>query len=272
MSIVKQEWTTTWSNFISDICSAASQSQAKCENTLNILKLLSEEVFDYSKKSMTRAEASKLKESLTSEFQAIFMLCDQVISQAIATPEAIKASLIRQCLKTLQAFLSWIPLGYVFQTDLVEKVLRNLVCPPSTRIEAIRLFTEISVIPLDDEEEAMKMHYKEKTCMYFCIFIEQIAAVTKGRDLRDENRSLAGTKAQGSFENFAKQVALAISSVLKQHLDLIEQTCNTIGQNANIDALRNYTEKGLQYLIQCTNIPEDELFKICLEFWHHYTF
>ena len=65
MSIVKQEWTTTWSDFISDICGAASQSQAKCENTLNILKLLSEEVFDFSKKSITREEARQLKQTLT---------------------------------------------------------------------------------------------------------------------------------------------------------------------------------------------------------------
>ena len=42
--------------------------------------------------------------------------------------------------------------------------------------------------------------------------------------------------------------------------------------NANIDALKAYTEKGLQYLIQCTNIPEDELFKICLEFWHRFSY
>lgn len=67
-------------------------------------------------------------------------------------------------------------------------------------------------------------------------------------------------------------MALAISSVLKQHLELIELTCNTMEQNPNIDALRAYTEKGLQYLVQCTNISEDELFKICLEFWHRFTF
>ena len=114
ISIVKQEWTTSWSNFISDICSSASQSQAKCENTLNILKLLSEEVFDFSKKTITRDQAKQLKETLTTEFQSIFQLCDSVISHAISQPESIKASLIRQCLKTLQAFLSWIPLGYVF--------------------------------------------------------------------------------------------------------------------------------------------------------------
>ena len=42
-------------------------------------------------------------------------------------------------------------------------------------------------------------------------------------------------------------------------------------QNPNIEALKQYTKQGLAYLIQCTNIPEEELFKICLEFWHFFT-
>ena len=50
--------------------------------------------------------------------------------------------------------------------------------------------------------------------MFYCIFVEQIINVTKGRDLRQEYESLHGTKSQGNFENFCKQVCLAISSVL----------------------------------------------------------
>lgn len=57
VSIVKQEWTVSWNNFISDICGTASESQAKCENVLNILKLLSEEVFDFSKKTILQDQA-----------------------------------------------------------------------------------------------------------------------------------------------------------------------------------------------------------------------
>jgi len=41
--------------------------------------------------------------------------------------------------------------------------------------------------------------------------------------------------------------------------------------NPNIDFLKQYTQSGLSYLIQCTNIAEDELFKICLDFWHFFT-
>ena len=82
--------------------------------------------------------------------------------------------------------MSWIPLGYIFQTDLVESVMKNLIAPPSTRIEAIKLFTEISQVDLKGEEESYQNMYKEKICMFYCLFIEQIQNVTKGRDLRQE--------------------------------------------------------------------------------------
>lgn len=68
-------------------------------------------------------------------------------------------------------------------------------------------------------------------------------------------------------------VAMAITGTLKQHISLIEQTCNVTESNSNIDALRNYTQKSLQYIVQMTNIPgEEELFKICLDFWHFFTY
>jgi len=75
VSIVKQEWKVSWNNFISDICQTANQSQAKCENVLNILKLLSEEVFDFSKNTILKNHAQQLKETMTSEFSSIFQLC-----------------------------------------------------------------------------------------------------------------------------------------------------------------------------------------------------
>jgi hypothetical protein len=38
--------------------------------------------------------------------------------------------------------------------------------------------------------------------------------------------------------------------------------------NENVNMLRSCTKLGLEYLVQLSQIPEDELFKICLEFWH----
>ena len=56
VSIVKQEWKVSWNNFISDICQSATQSQAKCETVLMILKILSEEIFDFSKNTMLKQQ------------------------------------------------------------------------------------------------------------------------------------------------------------------------------------------------------------------------
>jgi len=89
VSIVKQEWMTSWNTFISDICNTAQESQAKCENTLHILKLLSEEVFDFSKNTLLQSQATELKSTMTNEFVTIFKLCEFVINSAMADPQSI---------------------------------------------------------------------------------------------------------------------------------------------------------------------------------------
>jgi exportin-1 len=79
ISIVKQEWTSSWKNFIPDICSSARESQPKCENALNILKLLSEEIFDFSKNTLLATQAKQLKDTMVNDFGAIFELCTYVL-------------------------------------------------------------------------------------------------------------------------------------------------------------------------------------------------
>ena len=62
VAIVKNEWTSTWTNFIPDICGASMEDQGICENSLHILKLLSEEIFDFSKEEMTSQKVKTLKD------------------------------------------------------------------------------------------------------------------------------------------------------------------------------------------------------------------
>lgn len=49
---------------------------------------------------------------------------------------------------------------------------------------------------------------------------------------------------------------------------MLEQVTNAMEANEMIEKLRSAVQQGLMYLIQLTNVPEDELFKICIEFWH----
>ena len=71
MQILKQEWPHNWPGFIGDICGASQTSEVLCENNMQILRLLSEDVFDFSKDAMTTAKIRTLKESLNSEFAQV---------------------------------------------------------------------------------------------------------------------------------------------------------------------------------------------------------
>ena len=80
-----------------------------------ILKLLSEEVFDFSKEEMTTKKIKTMKERLNEEFKQIFQLCDLVLNCSK------RPSLILVTLQTLLRFLSWIPLGFIFETNLIQQ-------------------------------------------------------------------------------------------------------------------------------------------------------
>lgn len=85
-----------------------------------ILKLLSEEIFDYSADQMTQTKIKHLKNSMCGEFSEIFQLCSEVLEKAQ------KASLIKATLETLLRFLNWIPLGYIFETSIIDMLLTRV--------------------------------------------------------------------------------------------------------------------------------------------------
>lgn len=63
---------------------------------------------------MTQIKTSNLRNQMCGEFSEIYQLCKEVLDKAQ------KPSLIKATLETLLRFLNWIPLGYIFETDLIE--------------------------------------------------------------------------------------------------------------------------------------------------------
>jgi exportin-1 len=271
ISIVKFEWKTTWQNFIPDICNNARESVNKCANALNILKLLSEEVFSFSKGNILNSDVQFLKTNFNEQFGQVYGLCEYVLSQALQNGPSFAPQLVKSCLRTLQAFFFWIPLPYIFDTQLIEVIINHFIEPPNSRIEAIKCITEISSLDFKEiDDPNLSRRCKEKLCYFYCLLIQRIHSLTKGRSLLDEYNATLQTKQQAGFENFARQVALAISSVLRNNLDLIEEMTNIAEMNENTAMLVNTAQQGLIYLVQLSNVPEDELFKISMNFWHFF--
>ena len=69
--ILKQEWPKHWPTFISDIVGASRTSESLCQNNMVILKLLSEEVFDFSSGQITQVKAKHLKDRQVYIFKSL---------------------------------------------------------------------------------------------------------------------------------------------------------------------------------------------------------
>jgi len=242
VSILKQEWPHNWPSFIGDICGASKNSEILCENNMHILRLLSEEVFDFSKDSMTTAKIRTLKESLNTEFAEIFKLCIFVLG-ASSRPQLISATL-----RTLKAFLSWIPLGYLFETDLIRTLIERFFAAAQFRNAALECLTEIASLA------DLEPKYDAKVVQLYVGVLQALGQVVP------PNASLASAfEATGreADQTFVRRLALFFSGFFKAHLRLVE----TREQGPLL-------LDGLNYLVRISAVPDNEVFQICLDFWH----
>ncbi|KAI8029177.1 Protein EXPORTIN 1A [Camellia lanceoleosa] len=241
VQILKHEWPSRWRSFIPDLVAAAKTSETICENCMAILKLLSEEVFDFSRGEMTQQKIKELKQSLNSEFQLIHELCLYVLSAASQRTELIRATL-----STLHAFLSWIPLGYIFESPLLETLL-NFVPVPSYRNLTLQCLTEVAALNFGD-------FYNMQYVKMYNIFMVQLQAILP------PNTNIPDAYAQGSSEEqaFIQNLALFFTSFYKSHIRVLESS------QENISALL----LGLEYLINISYVDDTEVFKVCLDYWN----
>ncbi|KAH9322911.1 hypothetical protein KI387_017550, partial [Taxus chinensis] len=225
VQVLKHEWPARWPRFIPDLVSAAKSSETICENCMAILKLLSEEVFDFSRGEMTQQKIKELKQSLNSEFQLIHELCLYVLSVS-QRPELIRATLA-----TLHAFLSWIPLGYIFESPLLDTLL-NLFPVAAYRNLALQCLTEVAALNFGD-------FYDAQFVKLYTIFMVQLQAILP------PGTNIPEAYANGSTEE-------------QSHIRILESTPE------NQAALL----MGLEYLIGISYVDDTEVFKVCLDYWN----
>ncbi|KAA3468518.1 protein EXPORTIN 1A-like [Gossypium australe] len=240
VQILKHDWPARWQSFIPDLVAAAKTSETICENCMAILKLLSEEVFDFSRGEMTQQKIKELKQSLNSEFQLIHELCLYVLSASQ------RIELIRATLSTLHAFLSWIPLGYIFESTLLETLLKFFPVPSSRNL-TLQCLTEVASLNFGD-------YYNVQYVKMYNIFMVQLQTILP------PTTNIPEAYAHGSSEEqaFIQNLALFFTSFYKFHIRVLESS------QENISALL----MGLEYLINISYVDDTEVFKVCLDYWN----
>lgn len=241
VQILKQEWPHNWPNFIPDLVGSSKTSEVLCENNMQILKLLSEEVFDFSRGQMVTEKVKKMKDSLNGEFSKIYELCEFILEHSQ------RPSLLTVTLTTLQRFLTWIPLGYIFKTNLIDALLDKFFPEPMFRNDTLDCLAEIG--SLSDLEPEYDPLFRK----LFDRFLQQLGK------LFTVDTNLAPAYEKGSEEDciFIQRLALFLTGFFKAHLKAMETP----------ESQQNLLT-GLTYLVRVSEVPDTEIFKICLEAWH----
>ncbi|QLQ77883.1 hypothetical protein HG537_0A01300 [Torulaspora globosa] len=250
VQILKQEWPQNWPDFIPELIGSSNSSVNVCENNMIILKLLSEEVFDFSAEQMTQAKSLHLKTSMSKEFEQIFKLCYQVLEQGSST------SLIVAALESLLRYLHWIPYRYIYESNILELLSTKFLMSAETRAVTLKCLTEVSNLEIPQDNSRIKT----QTVLFFQNSLQQIAGnvIPVTADLKATYAT-----ATGMDQSFLQDFAMFLTTYLARHRSLLEELSGADGN------LRELLLNAHQYLIQLSKIDERELFKTTLDYWHN---
>ena len=240
VQILKREWPKRWPTFISDIVGASKSNESLCQNNMNILKLLSEEVFDFSSGQLTQAKTKYLKDTMCVEFSKIYQLCEFVLKSST------NENLVLSTLETMLPFLNWIPEAYIFNTEIIDILTSRFLPEPRFRNITLQCLTEIAAIKNSVQELVFVKLFTqtmEKLQIVIPITTSIKEAYSKGSD--DEQK-------------FIQNLSLFLCTYLKEHGQYLER-------NPEYNPPLNL---ALNYLISISEVEEVEIFKICLEYWN----
>lgn len=248
VQVVKQDWPQRWPKFIEELVGASRRSVSLCENNMHILQLLSEEVFDFSSGQMTQERIDALKNQFNDDFKRVFELCQYVFSSAHDLTNTRPALLVAT-LNTLERFLSWIPLGFIFETQLIETLV-GFMSAPALRYSTIRCLREIAAL-------VVMTQYDDRFRLLFLSFMKQLTVVLP------QNTDIAAAYEESRDDvdqGFIMDLALFLTGFFKAHLSLVDDPSSTPEM---MDALRVAHE----YLVKISTVSDIEVFKTCLDWW-----
>lgn len=209
---------------------------------MTILKLLSEEVFDFSAEQMTTVKAKNLKMQLCNEFSEIYQLSWEVLERGQ------HPSLLAATLEALLRFLKWIPLGYIFETELIDALNSRFLPQPAFRNSALQCLTEIASLAGGSEYEGQQV----KLFLGTMGILQKMIPFSADLDLVGIYRNSSDAE-----QRFLQNLALFLTACLGNHVKMLETRANC-GELVILAHL---------YLLRVSLIDDREVFKVCLEYW-----
>ena len=260
VNAVRNEWLTgseMWKSVIPQLATLSGSDQNLWENTMTILCMLSEDIFDFGANSMTSRRVEMLKGTLSEQFPQVQQLCELVLTQYIQSPPgSVKPSLVNAALSTMSHYLKWVPPATLFNSQFVDTLITKFWDPMVFRIETVKCLTEALSVPVsagDPSQLALSSMYQERMCKW----INGI-----GEKLNNLPRAIVIEKKQPSaserlfYETFFNQLSIMFHGLVKANMAVL-----------NRPDMQPVTSQILLILVRITDISGDEGFKSFVTMW-----
>jgi exportin-1 len=211
---------------------------------------------------MTQDKMKQMKKNLNREFTLIFQLCEYILEHSTEPP------LLTATLQTLLRFLHWIPIGYIFETKLIETLALKFFPVAQFQNDTLQCLSEIGGLklredgpggvqsgPLAGAAPGVEAKYNQSFINLFLAVIGQVCKlITADTDIA----SVYATGADAA-QTFIRHLAIFITSFLKSHISLVE---------IESDATRAALGQTISILLRISRVDDVDVFKICLEYWN----
>jgi len=271
--IAKNEWTTTWTNFISELCNSSKSNPNLCENNMKLLILLSEEINIFWKSSLTAKKAYELRNKMSNEFIEVFNLCQLIINNS----NQVKQSLLIQSIKLFAEYMNWFPINLTLNQDIMMKTLINFKELSFCRTETMRclgnLFgIKMNVNMFNGNINEIK-NYRELLIQMYQTFIQIMdTEIVKGKNFADQYKIIYNNNPEKltGYEKMTLNFENSLVNFFKSNITYIQSFDFVEGTKKASQFLNNYIPQifsGLNYLTQFLLIENEEIFKAAVDFW-----
>lgn len=199
--------------------------------------------------------------------------------------EKKKKLILRKKIKNKKTKKFQVPLGYVFESDVVAALLR-LFPVPAFRNASLKCLTEVAALSVGPERDAAFVSLAT-------VFVAELAPMLPAESMApqsgaegggvgagpgsgslslvdpgkavDHSRGLGAAYSAGSDEDqdFVQNLALFLTTFLRAHLRALEADPQARRPGGPLLSM-------LDLLASVSFVPDEEVFKICLDYWHHF--
>ena len=267
--IAKNEWTTTWPNFISELCNSSKSDPNLCENNMKLLILLSEEINVFWKNSLTAKKAYELREKMSKEFIEVFNLCQLIMNNS----NSVSKNLLIKAIQLFAEYMNWFPINLTLNQEIMKKTLMNFKDLSSCRTETMKCLGNLFGIKMKNLSQNEINSYRNLLIQMYQTFIQIMdTQIVKDKNFADQYKFIQENSASKltGYEEMTHSFEMSLINFFKSNMSYIQSYDFAEGTRAVNQFLESYIPQissGLNYMTQFLFIENEEIFQAAVDFW-----